>query len=57
MSMKNFTDTTGNRTRDLPAAPPRDLGWQVSTEIPEEISAIVFRVFQEFPQRTLHVAA
>ena len=54
--MKNSNDTTGNRSRDLPTVPPRDPGWQVFTEIPEEIAAIIFRVFQKFPQRAHRVA-
>jgi len=36
----------GNRTPDLQAVPSRDPGWQVFTEIPEEIASIVFRVFK-----------
>ena len=42
--MKNSNDTTENRTRDLPAAPRRDPGWQVLTEIPEESAAIVISI-------------
>jgi hypothetical protein len=55
MSVKNSSDTIGNRTRDLPAysAVP---SLAILTEILEEIAATIFRVFQEFPQRTLLVA-
>jgi len=56
MSPKNSIDTTGNRNRDLPTAPPRDPGWQVLAEIPEKTAAIVFSVFKEFPQHTIRVA-
>jgi hypothetical protein len=56
MSMKTATDTIENRSRDLPTAPPRYPGWQVLTKIPEEIAAVVIRVFQAFPKRTLRVS-
>ena len=46
----------GNRTRDLPAVPPRDPGWQVFTKIPEEINSHRLQDVQEFPQGTVRVA-